>query len=85
MKRVRNQNQFVWYPVETEDGKSGYISSAYIKKANEILPCYAFTDVEEKYQEAVHFLVSKGIKGKSDGTFGTHENYYSSRRSHFCC
>ena len=26
-----------------------------------------------KYQDAVDFLVSKGIKGKPDGTFGTHE------------
>ena len=27
-----------------------------------------------EYQEAVDFLVSKGIKGKPDGTFGTHES-----------
>ena len=26
-------NQFAFYPVETEDGTKGYISTAYIKKA----------------------------------------------------
>ena len=38
-----------------------------------IAPVMTFTDVEEKYQEAVDFLVSKGIKGKSEDTFGTQE------------
>lgn len=27
-----SKNQFVWFPVKTADGKSGYISSAYIKR-----------------------------------------------------
>ncbi|WNS81160.1 S-layer homology domain-containing protein [Domibacillus sp. DTU_2020_1001157_1_SI_ALB_TIR_016] len=34
----------------------------------------SFTDVEPRYQEAVDFLVSKGINGRADGTFGTHQN-----------
>ena len=68
-------NQFVWYPVETVDGKPGYISSAYIKKANEILLRLTFTDVEEKYQEAVDFLVLKGIKGKYRGYFRNSRTY----------
>ena len=33
-----------------------------------------FPDVRGKYKEAVDFLVSKGINGKPDGTFGTHEH-----------
>ena len=34
----------------------------------------SFTDVEDRYQDAVEFLVSKGIKGTSDTTFGTQLN-----------
>ena len=33
-----------------------------------------FSDVEGQYVEAVEFLATKGIQGKGDGTFGTHEN-----------
>ena len=62
-------NQFVWYPVETLDEKTGYISSAYLTKAN----AKTFPDVEGEYQAAVDFLVTKGIQGKLDGTFGTQE------------
>ncbi|WP_082347238.1 Ig-like domain-containing protein [Bacillus sp. FJAT-18017] len=32
------QNHFVWFPVKTEDGKTGYISSAYIEKTNPLAP-----------------------------------------------
>ncbi|MGD6942407.1 S-layer homology domain-containing protein [Cytobacillus gottheilii] len=34
----------------------------------------SFTDVPERYQEAVDFVVSKGIQGFSDTQFGTGEN-----------
>lgn len=33
----------------------------------------SFPDVGSRYEEAVNFLVSKGMKGKTDGTFGTYE------------
>ena len=33
-----------------------------------------FQDVTDRYQEAVDFLVSKGAKGTTTTTFGTHEN-----------
>ena len=33
-----------------------------------------FPDVEGQYVNAVEYLASKGIQGKLDGTFGTHEN-----------
>lgn len=33
----------------------------------------SFSDVDPKYEKAVDFLVSKGIKGKGDGRFGTQE------------
>ena len=32
---------------------------------------HSFKDVEEKYNEAVDFLVSKGVTGYTDGTFKT--------------
>ena len=34
----------------------------------------SFTDVSEKYQNAVDFVVSKGANGMSETTFGVHEN-----------
>lgn len=34
----------------------------------------SYSDVNSKYQEAVDFVVSKGIKGTSATTFGTYEN-----------
>ena len=68
-------NQFAFYPVQTEDGKKGYITTAYIQKApTPIHTNITFPDVVGDYKEAVDFLVSKGIKGKPDGTFGTHEH-----------
>ena len=39
-----------------------------------LLGAASFSDVDGKYQEAVDFLVSKGIKGFSETKFGTHEN-----------
>ena len=52
------KNQFVWYPVKTEGGKTGYISSAYIKDGylTPMPPVIEFMDVEDKYKEAVDFL-----------------------------
>ena len=70
-QNVNSQNQFVFYPVETLDKKKkGYISSAYLTKAN----AKTFPDVAVEYQDAVDFLVAKGINGKPDGTFGTHDS-----------
>ena len=59
-QNVDSKNQFVWYPVETVDQKKGYISSAYIAKASGNVP--AFTDIKANYQDAVNYLVSKGIR-----------------------
>ncbi|MBB6446055.1 S-layer homology domain-containing protein [Bacillus benzoevorans] len=68
-----SDNQFVWYPVKTADKKySGFVSSAYLKKAEPVQKVN-FTDVDSKYQEAVSYLVAKGIKGKSTAAFGTYE------------
>ncbi|WP_338450115.1 S-layer homology domain-containing protein [Niallia oryzisoli] len=77
-----SKNQFVWVPVETVDKKNmGYISSAYIEKVEGTSgpitvqpPVTTFTDVAPKYQDAVNFLVSKGVKGTSEATFGTDYN-----------
>ena len=70
------KNQFVWYPVKTEDDKTGYISSAYIKDGylTDMPPVIGFIDVEDKYKEAVAFLFSKGISGLTPTTFGTQQN-----------
>lgn len=71
-----SDNQFVWYPVRTTDNQySGYVSSAYLKKADAAQPATGanFIDVDTKYQEAVNFLVAMGIKGTSPTTFGTHD------------
>ena len=38
------------------------------------LAAVTFPDVEGSYIPAVEFLQTKGIQGKLDGTFGTHEN-----------
>ena len=69
-------NQFVWYPVKTEGGKTGYISSAYLKDGylTPMPSVIEFIDVEDKYKEAVAFLFSKGIKGITPTTFGTQKN-----------
>ena len=69
-------NQYVWYPIETKDGKEGYISSAYLKKHNltDLPKVIPFDDLEEKYIDAVEFLVSKGIQGLTETTFGTQQN-----------
>ncbi|KAA9015493.1 S-layer homology domain-containing protein [Niallia endozanthoxylica] len=75
---MNSENRFVWVPVKTADEKySGYISSAYIKKADnepETIPPTSFTDVSARYQDAVSFVVSKGVKGMPDNTFGIGAN-----------
>jgi hypothetical protein len=72
-----SDNQFVWYPVKTTDGQSGFVSSAYLKNAAPVQPQPPqgsnFSDVDAKYQGAVDYLVAKGIKGTSPTTFGTYE------------
>ncbi len=75
---MNSENRFVWVPVKSVDEKySGYISSAYIKKADnesESTPPTSFTDVSARYQDAVNFVVSKGVKGMPDNTFGIGAN-----------
>ncbi len=75
-QNMNSLNQFVWVPVKTADQKlTGYISSAYIAKGSaNTTPVASFTDVSAKYQDAVSFVVSKGINGFSPTTFGTGEN-----------
>nr|WP_295974420.1 S-layer homology domain-containing protein [uncultured Bacillus sp.] len=72
-----SNNTFVWYPVKTADNQySGFVSSAYLKKASENTtpsPADNFKDVEKRYQPAIEYLVSKGIKGTSADTFGTYD------------
>ncbi len=82
-QNVDSKNQFVWYPVETVDQKKGYISSAYIAKASGNVPAISFTDVAANYQDAVNYLVSKGINGTSPTTFGTYENITRLDAAHY--
>ena len=72
-KGIEGENTFVWYPVQSADMKyKGYIASSYLKEASaDTEPATKFTDVGRNYQDAVDFVVSKGIKGTSETTFGT--------------
>ncbi|WP_085991040.1 S-layer homology domain-containing protein [Oceanobacillus senegalensis] len=58
-------NHFVWYPVKTSDGKSGYIASSYLGER--------FTDVPADHYaaEAIYYLVDSGvIQGIGNNKFG---------------
>jgi hypothetical protein len=68
-QNTNSSNKFVWYPVKTAAGKLGYITSAYIGE-----PTAGFTDVSAKYQDAVSYVVSKGVNGYSTTLFGTDKN-----------
>lgn len=74
-----NQNpsstqQFVWYPVKTASGQSGFISSAYIEKTDK--PALSFSDVPANhgFYKEIMALTSQGIiNGFDDNTFRPEE------------
>ncbi len=78
-ENLDSKNQFVWYPVRTADNQYGFVSSAYLKKAEagpvlpKPIPETKFSDVNSRYQPAVDYLLTKGITGKSETIFGTDE------------
>lgn len=58
-------NHFVWYPVRTEDGKTGFITSMYLT--------FSFSDFSDDYyaSEEIDYLYDrKIINGIPGGTFG---------------
>lgn len=63
--RKSSKNQFVWFPVKTKDGKQGYISSAYIKKASKDLLVKDVTAPSVPTVNDVYDNV-KAIKGKAE-------------------
>ncbi|MCP3764337.1 S-layer homology domain-containing protein [Domibacillus sp. A3M-37] len=67
--------QFVWYPVKTASGESGFISSAYIEKTDK--PALSFSDVPAGYgfYNDIMALTSQGIiNGFDDNSFRPDEN-----------
>lgn len=46
---INSQNQFVWYPVKTQDQKPGYISSAYLTMAIPAATCSQYHKNEKIY------------------------------------
>lgn len=67
--------QFVWYPVKTASGQSGFIASAYIEKTDK--PVLAFSDVPagHGFYKDIMALSSQGIiNGFDDNSFRPEEN-----------
>ncbi|WP_245629838.1 S-layer homology domain-containing protein [Domibacillus robiginosus] len=63
--------QFVWYPVKTADGKTGFVSSAYLQKSDKPAASL-FKDVSANYRfyNDIAALSSQDIiGGYKDGTF----------------
>ncbi|WP_281974555.1 S-layer homology domain-containing protein [Halobacillus litoralis] len=59
------KNHFVWYPVETSEGKTGFMTSRYIK--------FSFSDVSDGYyaSEEINYLYNRNIiNGIPGGKFG---------------
>lgn len=74
-ERLESENPFVYYPVKTADGKTGYVASSYLQEASAPAKFeLTFTDITEEFEDAIAFLVSKGIKGKDEHAFGTYQN-----------
>lgn len=65
-ENVENRkNHFVWYPVRTEDGKTGFLTSMYLT--------FSFSDVADDYyaQEHIDYLYNRSIiNGIPGGEFG---------------
>lgn len=64
--------QYVWVPVKSANGQSGYVASAYLEKTDKPLPVKTFTDVpsSHNFYQDITALSSQGIiNGFPDGTF----------------
>lgn len=64
--------QFVWYPVKGTDGKTGFISSAYLEKTDKP-PAVSFKDVpsSHRFYSDIAALSNQGVvSGFKDGSFG---------------
>ncbi|MGJ9458129.1 S-layer homology domain-containing protein [Oceanobacillus sp. CF4.6] len=60
-----NHNHFVWYPIKTNDGSTGYIASSYLG--------YRFTDLPAGHyaEDEIYYLVDSGVlQGIGNGQFG---------------
>lgn len=66
--------QFVWYPVKTTAGKTGFVSSAYVEKTDKPpTPTVSFKDVpaSHRFYNDIAALSNQGvISGFKDGSFG---------------
>lgn len=64
-KTEHRKNHFVWYPVRTEDGKTGFLTSMYLT--------FSFSDVTDGYyaNEHINYLYDRSIiNGIPGGKFG---------------
>ncbi len=67
----QGNNHYVWYPVRTPDGQTGYIASAYLQKTDP--PAVSFSDVstQNRFYTDITALSKRGIiSGFPDGAFG---------------
>ena len=66
------KRQFVWYPVKTAAGKTGFVSSAYLEKTDKP-PAVSFKDVpaSHRFYSDIAALSNQGVvSGFKDGSFG---------------
>lgn len=63
--------QFVWYPVRTAAGKTGFVSSAYLEKSDKpAAPLFKDVSANHRFYNDIAALSSQGIiNGYDDGTF----------------
>ncbi|WP_309088281.1 S-layer homology domain-containing protein [Domibacillus sp.] len=63
--------QFVWYPVRTADGKTGFVSSAYLEKSDKpAAPLFKDVSANHRFYNDIAALSSQSIiSGYPDGTF----------------
>ncbi|MCI2254798.1 S-layer homology domain-containing protein [Domibacillus sp. PGB-M46] len=67
----KSNRQFVWYPVRTADGKTGFVSSAYLEKSDKpAAPLFKDVSANHRFYNDIAALSSQGIiSGYPDGTF----------------
>ncbi|MCM3788177.1 S-layer homology domain-containing protein [Domibacillus indicus] len=63
--------QFVWYPVRTTAGTTGFVSSAYLEKSDKpAAPLFKDVSANHRFYNDIAALSSQGIiNGYDDGTF----------------
>ncbi|WNS82235.1 S-layer homology domain-containing protein [Domibacillus sp. DTU_2020_1001157_1_SI_ALB_TIR_016] len=70
-KNPNSTRQFVWYPVRTAAGKTGFVSSAYLEKSDKpAAPLFKDVSANYRFYNDIAALSSQSIiSGYPDGTF----------------